>query len=252
MTLAGKSILVTGASRGIGRAITEAAAKAGAAVALTARSAGALGEVAAGIKAAGGDAMAFPGDAGEEAAIQDVVANAAEHFGGLDGLVNNAGMIDPIARMEAAEADDWLTCMNVNVVGPAMFVAAALPYLRAGKGVVVNISSGAAHRPLEGWAAYCASKAALWMQTQALHLEEGEAIDVYGASPGTVDTEMQGQIRASGVNQISQIPRENLAPPALPAAGVAWLMAERPADLRGQDVNVRAPDFLARAGIAAS
>jgi NAD(P)-dependent dehydrogenase (short-subunit alcohol dehydrogenase family) len=87
------------------------------------------------------------------------------------------------------------------------------------------------------------------MATQALHLEEGEAIDVYGASPGTVDTEMQVQIRASGVNPISQIPRENLAPPALPAAGVAWLLAARPKDLRGQDVNVRDAAFLQRAGI---
>ena len=87
------------------------------------------------------------------------------------------------------------------------------------------------------------------MTTQATHLEEGEAIDVYAASPGTVDTEMQVAIRASGVNPISQIPRGDLAPTSLPAAGIVWLAAERPADLRGQDVNVRTPEFLKRAGI---
>ena len=87
------------------------------------------------------------------------------------------------------------------------------------------------------------------MATQALHLEEGQAIAVYGVSPGTVDTEMQVQIRASGVNPISQIPRENLAPPSLPAAGVAWLLSAQPDDLKGQDVNVRDEAFLRRAGI---
>ncbi|MEQ9121314.1 MAG: SDR family oxidoreductase, partial [Alphaproteobacteria bacterium] len=200
---------------------------------------------------AGGEAHVFPGDAADEDAVQEVVDNAAELFGGLDVLVNNAGMVEPIARIEAAEADEWARCMAVNLIGPAVFCRAALPYLRAARGCVVNISSGAAHHPLEGWAAYCASKAGLWMLTQALHLEEGEAIDVYGASPGTVDTEMQAVIRASGVNPVSQIPQGDLAPASLPAAGVVWLAAERPKDLRGQDVRVRDADFLKRAGIGA-
>lgn len=251
MTLEGKSILVTGASRGIGRAIAGAAAKAGAAVALTARSKDDLEAVADAIRGDGGAAVCLPADASDGEAIRAVVADAARAFGRLDGLVNNAGMIEPIARMEAADPGAWLACMNLNVVGPATFTAAALPALKAAHGVVVNISSGAAHRPLEAWSAYCASKAALWMQTQALHLEEGAAIDVYGASPGTVDTEMQAQIRASGRNPVSRIPRSDLAPPSLPAAGVVWLMAARPEDLKGQDVNVRAPDFLTRAGVAA-
>jgi len=251
MKLDDKTILVTGASRGIGKAIAEAAAGAGATVALTARSAGDLEAVAAGIEAKGGTAVAFPADAMDPDAIRQVVADTVARFGGLDGLVNNAGMVDPIARLDAADAQDWLDCFNLNVVGPAIFSAAALPHLRAAAGAVVNISSGAAHRPLEGWAAYCASKAALWMQTQSLHLEDGDAIDVYAASPGTVDTEMQVLIRASGVNPVSQIPRANLAPPSLPAAGVVWLLAQRPVDLKGQDVNVRAEDFLQRAGIQA-
>jgi len=251
MTLKGKAVLVTGASRGIGRAIAAAAAEAGARVMLTARSGDALEELAAAITSAGGEAHAAPGDAGDEQAIRHVVERAADAFGGLDVLINNAGMIEPIARIDAADGDAWSRCMDVNLVGPALFARYALPALRGAKGCVVNISSGAAHAPLEGWAAYCASKAGLWMLTQALHLEEGDNVDVYGASPGTVDTEMQGLIRASGVNPVSQIPQGDLAPASLPAAGVIWLAAMRPADLKGQDVRVRDPKFLARAGIDA-
>ena len=249
MDLSGKSYLITGASRGIGKAIAEALAAAGGKVALTARSADALNTVAASIQENGGTALALEADAGDADAMAGVLRKTVSEFGGLDGLINNAGMIDPIARMEAADAADWAHIFNINLVSPVVLTRMALPHLRASKGALVNISSGAAHRPLEGWSAYCATKAALWMATQALHLEEGEAIDAYAASPGTVDTEMQVQIRASGVNPISEIPRENLAPPSLPAAGVVWLLAARPEDLRGQDVNVRDEAFLQRAGI---
>ena len=249
MDLSGKSYLITGASRGIGKAIAEALAAAGGKVALTARSADALNTVAASIQENGGTALALEADAGDADAMAGVLRKTVSEFGGLDGLINNAGMIDPIARMEAADAADWAHIFNINLVSPVVLTRMALPHLRASKGALVNISSGAAHRPLEGWSAYCATKAALWMATQALHLEEGEVIDAYAASPGTVDTEMQVQIRASGVNPISEIPRENLAPPSLPAAGVVWLLAARPEDLRGQDVNVRDEAFLQRAGI---
>jgi len=251
MSLQNKTVLVTGASRGIGRAIAIAAASAGAKVAITARSVVALEETAAAIISVGGSAHVITGDAANDSNIHNTVAGTVATFGRLDVLINNAGIVDPIARVEAAEADEWARCMAVNLTGPALFARYALPHLRATKGAIVNISSGAAHRPLEGWAAYCASKAGLWMLTQSLHLEEGEAIDVYAASPGTVDTEMQVQIRASGINPISQMPRSSLAPTDLPAAGVIWLANERPQDLRGGDVNVRDTAFLKRAGITA-
>jgi len=249
MSLKGKAVLVTGASRGIGRAIAVAAAKAGADLALAARGREGLEETAREAEAAGVRALVLPGDAGDAGDIAATVAAAVEGLGGLDALVNNAGVIEPIARLAEADEAAWAHAFQINLIGPALFIRAALPHLKARKGAVLNVSSGAAHRPHEGWSAYCSTKAALWMQTQALHLEEGGAIDVYAASPGTVDTEMQVTIRASGVNPISQIPRGDLAPAWLPAAGMVWLLAERPEDLKGTDVNVRTTEFLARADI---
>ena len=157
MTLEGMSVLVTGASRGIGRAIAVAAANAGAKVALTARSGDALEELATAIASAGGEAHAFPGDAGDADAIEAVVNAAADRFDGLDVLINNAGTIDPIARIDAADGDEWARALNVNLIGPTLFIRHALPYLRGRRGAVVNVSSGAAHQPLEGWAAYCSA-----------------------------------------------------------------------------------------------
>jgi NAD(P)-dependent dehydrogenase (short-subunit alcohol dehydrogenase family) len=245
MPLSEKIFLVTGASRGIGRAIAIAICEAGGHVAITARSHEGLKETA---KATGG-ALIIPADACDATAIKGVVDEVINHYGRIDGLVNNAGIIEPISRLEAAEPTAWSETLNLNLIAPTIFSKLSLPYLRENKGAIINVSSGAAHRPLEGWAAYCASKAGLFMLTKALHLEEGSAVDVYGVMPGTVDTEMQALIRSSGINPVSKIPRANLAPAMIPAAGVAWLLATRPEDLKGIDVNVRENEFLKRANI---
>ena len=151
MSLEGKSVLVTGASRGIGRAIAVAAAEGGSKLTLTARSEAGLAETAAAVKAAGGSAEIVTGDAGDASDIARAVDAAVSAHGGLDVLINNAGMIEPIARIEAATAADWARAMQVNLIGPVLFTKAALPHLRAAHGCIVNVSSGAAHRPLEGW-----------------------------------------------------------------------------------------------------
>src|SRR5690606_20395126 len=109
-----------------------------------------------------------------------------------------------------------------------------------GEGVIVNISSGAAHSPLEGWSAYCASKAALAMLTRSVHLELADAgVFAYGFQPGVVDTGMQATIRASGVNEVSRLRREQLAPAHQPARLVALLCLGKPPELRGLDLSVR-------------
>ena len=121
--------------------------------------------------------------------------------------------------------------------------------LAAGGGTIVNVSSGAAHRPLEGWSAYCAGKAGLAMVTRSIQLET-PGIRVFGFSPGTIDTDMQVKIRASGMNMISQIPRANLSPVEHAVRGLVYLCDPASDDLLGQDVSMRDEAFRKRIGLA--
>jgi NAD(P)-dependent dehydrogenase (short-subunit alcohol dehydrogenase family) len=245
--LQGKVALVTGAGRGLGEGVAEALAARGARVVLVARDADAVGRVAAGIRAAGGAAEAVGCDVADYGAVAALVARV----GRLDILVNNAGVIEPIAAIVESDPAEWARNIGINLVGAYNAVRAALPgMLVAGGGTVVNVSSGAAHRPLEGWSAYCAGKAGLWMFSRALALEtEGRGIRVFGFSPGTIDTEMQVKIRASGVNPISQIPRGNLSPVAHAVAGLLYLCTSAADDLHGTDVSMRDEPFRARLGL---
>jgi NAD(P)-dependent dehydrogenase (short-subunit alcohol dehydrogenase family) len=119
--------------------------------------------------------------------------------------------------------------------------------IKAGGGTIVNVSSGAAIRPLEGWSAYCTAKAGLAMLTRAIMLENtATGIRVFGFQPGTTDTDMQVTIRASGVNVISKIPRENLTPVAHPAAAIVYLCTRAADDLNGQEFSLRDEPFRAR------
>jgi NAD(P)-dependent dehydrogenase (short-subunit alcohol dehydrogenase family) len=119
--------------------------------------------------------------------------------------------------------------------------------IEAGGGTIVNVSSGAAIRPLEGWSAYCSAKAGLAMLTQAVMLENtATGIRVFGFQPGTTDTDMQVAIRASGINIVSKIPRENLTPVAHPAAAIVYLCTPEAADLNGQEFSLRDEPFRCR------
>jgi NAD(P)-dependent dehydrogenase (short-subunit alcohol dehydrogenase family) len=117
----------------------------------------------------------------------------------------------------------------------------------------VNLSSGAARGPMEGWSAYCAGKAGLAMITRAVHKEFGaQGIRIFGFAPGVVDTDMQAVIRASGINPVSKIPRENLAAPDDAAHGIAWLCTPAADALAGEEVDVRHEDFRRAAGLKVS
>jgi NAD(P)-dependent dehydrogenase (short-subunit alcohol dehydrogenase family) len=116
------------------------------------------------------------------------------------------------------------------------------------RGTILNVSSGAAHRPLEGWSAYCAGKAGLAMVTRSIQLETAGRVRIFGFSPGTIDTDMQVKIRASGLNAVSQIPRANLSPVEHAVRGLLYLCSEGD-DLIGQDVSMRDEAFRKRIGL---
>ena len=113
---------------------------------------------------------------------------------------------------------------------------------------LITVSSGAAYRPLEGWSSYCAGKAGLAMLTRSLVLETN-GIRIFGFSPGTIDTDMQVKIRASGMNMISQIPRANLSPVEHAVRGLVYLCDDASDDLAGQDVSMRDEAFRGRIGL---
>ena len=243
--LDGKVVLVTGASRGIGAAAAQALVRAGASVMLLARDGAKAAQVA---REIGGKAAFLACDVSDYAAMQRAVAETQSRFGRLDVLVNNAGVIEPIASVAESDPAEWARNIQINLVGAYYAIRAVLPgMLKAGSGTILNVSSGAAIRPLEGWSAYCSGKAGLAMLTRSIALEHAsQGIRVFGFQPGTTDTDMQVIIRASGINQISQIPRGNLTPVAHPAAAIVYLCTPAADDLSGQEFSLRDDAFRNR------
>ena len=167
-----KSVLITGASRGIGADTARLFAKAGAQVALVARSAEAISDIATEI---GSQAIAIPCDVSDFAAVEAAVAQTVQNFGGLDVLIGNAGAIEPISHMASADPGAWSQVIDINLKGVFYGMRAALPVMlkAGGGGSILTISSGAAHGPVEAWSHYCASKAGAAMLTACAHTENG-------------------------------------------------------------------------------
>ncbi len=252
--LAGKVVIVTGASRGIGAAAAQALAREGAKVMLTARDGTLVSEVAQAIIAGGGTAAARACDVSDYASVAGVTEETVSRFGRVDVLVNNAGVIEPIASIADSDPAAWARNVAINLSGAFNAVRAVLPgMIAAGGGTIINVSSGAAIRPLEGWSAYCSAKAGLAMLTQAIALEtNGQGVRVFGFQPGTTDTDMQVAIRASGINQVSRIPRANLTPVAHPAVAIVYLCTPAADDLNGREFSLRVDPFRARLDLAAA
>jgi len=196
MTLDGRIALVTGASRGIGRAIARMFAREGARVAVSGRDGVALN----GIVAEFGDRVcAVPGDLSAPESPDKIVAATVARFGGLNLLINNAGVIHPARDLADFDPDAWRNVIEINLVAPAMLVRAAVPALRsAGRGHIINISSIGGRKGAGGRSAYRASKAALINLTESLAAElAGDNIQVNCICPGSVDTDGYRQLMAS-------------------------------------------------------
>lgn len=249
--LSGQVAVITGASRGIGAAAARALSEAGASVALLARGASEISALEREIASAGGRALAVECDVADFGAVEQAMARVRETLGPVSILVNNAGTVEPIGALAELDPEAVTQALRVNLGGAFACIRAVLPgMLEAGGGTVINISSGAANQALEGWSAYCASKAGLAMLTQSLaHECAGHGIRAFGFKPGVVDTEMQSVIRASGINPVSQLPRGSLAPPERPAKVIVWLCGDEADDLAGQEISIRDPELQRRAGL---
>ena len=188
MELRGAAAIVTGAGRGIGRATALALGRAGLKVLLVARNKQELEAVAAEIRREGGSAAAFAADLTAHGAPDAVVKAAVAEWGGLQVLVNNAG-VGVFAPLAETSDEQWERVMETNVTAPFRLTRAALPHLSAKGGHVFMISSLAGQNPIENMSAYCASKAALDQLTRCLMLEvRSHGVKVTTIAPGSVDT----------------------------------------------------------------
>lgn len=247
--LTGKTVLITGASRGIGAETARVFAEAGANVALVARSADSIATLAGEI---GQRAVAIPCDIGRYWEVAQSVENCVTAFGGLDILINNAGVIEPIARIEEADPEGWSQVIDINLKGVFHGIHAALPVMqRAGGGTILTISSGAAHGPVEAWSAYCASKAGAAMLTRCLHAEMADkGIRAMGLSPGTVATQMQREIKASGINPVSQLDWSVHIPADWPAKALLWMCGAEADAYLGEEISLRDEGIRRKVGLA--
>lgn len=244
--LAGKVVLVTGASRGIGAAAARAFADAGAIVGIMARDGDAVAALAQEI-----DGVPLAGDVARAEDMERAVASLHRQAGRLDVLVNNAGLIGPIAGLAAADPDDWGQAIDVNLKGVYHGIRAALPVMRAqAGGTILTVGSGAAHAPQEGWSAYCASKAGALMLTRSVDLEaRADGIRAISLSPGTVATDMQASIRDSGVNPVSRLDWTVHIPPEWPARTLVWMCGPDADDHLGGEVSLRDEKIRRRVGL---
>ena len=202
--------LITGAGRGIGRAVALQLAEGGARVALLARSVDQLEETAATLRGEGGVALVLPADLADPDAVAQAAATTAKELGPVDILVNNAATVQPAGPTVSTPPAGWSSAFAVNVVAPIRLTLVLLPaMLERGWGRIVNVSSGIVDHPgaMVGLNAYAATKAALEAHTLSLAAEvagSGVTLNVY--RPGSVDTAMQAWFRGSAARRDRHFP----------------------------------------------
>jgi NAD(P)-dependent dehydrogenase (short-subunit alcohol dehydrogenase family) len=207
-----QTVLITGASRGLGRALAVGLARAGFALIIDARDAAALDAVAREVRAGGAAVTAIAGDV-TDSAHRAALGQAAEAAGRLDVLVNNAGTLgaSPLPALADYPPDELRAAFEVNVIAPVALTQRLLPLLRTSGGAVLNITSDAAVAAYAGWGGYGAAKAALEQASNVLAAEE-TGLRVWWADPGDLRTDMHQ--RAFPGEDISDRPRPESVVPA--------------------------------------
>lgn len=236
------TIIITGASQGLGAAMAAIAAEQGAQVVLAARAEPLLERQAEQISQRGGTALAVAGDVGRPDDCQRIVDRTLQAFGRLDALVNNAATIEPLDAIADIGPAAWSRHLAVNLLGPITMCQLAIPHLRQARGRMVNVTSHAADLAIPGTSAYATSKAALNRFSKVLAAEE-PAITVLLFIPGEVDTAMQAVIRAQArgktPDEIYQFfvdlhEQGQLLPPETPAQAAVTLALHAPHEWSGE------------------
>lgn len=243
MKLQGKSIVVTGASSGMGRAIVERFVREGASVVAVARRKERLEELAASLADAPGKMLVYAGDVSLRETNEGMIAAAVEHFGKLDVLVNNAGVMDDMAPIGEVDDDRYEKVMKVNVYGPLCAMRRAVQvFLEQGQGGnIINVASVGALRTCAG-AVYCASKAAVVSMTKnTAYMYMPDGIRCNAIAPGGIATEIAGSMGMPNKNGYGRV-QKVLA--CAPAPGSADQIAQAALFLASDDSRYISGDVL--------
>ena len=253
MRLENKVALITGAGRGIGRAIALAYAREGARLALAARSPDELEETAQAAQSLGASTCIVSVDVTDQAAVDSMARQVEENFGRIDILVNNAGIVGPIGALEDNDVDSWVRTIQVNLVGTYLCCRAVIPIMtEGGGGRIINLSgSGSTSAPYH-LSAYGSSKAAVIRLTEILSLELADKnIQVNALGPGSIHTrmweEITGQAQAVGDTELYefglQVTGGGGASIDRAAELAVWLASDAAKGLSGRLIHAVADDF---------
>ena len=233
--IAGKVVVITGASSGLGEATARLLAKQGATVALAARRAERIDALAAEINAAGGKALSVATDVVDREQVKALVDAAVENFGRVDVMLNNAGLM-PLAPLEKLKTDEWDQMIDVNLKGVLNGIAAALPHMKEQKsGHFINVSSVYGHKLGPDATVYCATKFAVRALSEGLRQEvKPYNIRTTVISPGAVATELLEHISDEAIQAQTKEFVSQIAVPAETFARMVAFAINEPANV---DVN---------------
>ena len=248
INLNGKVVVITGAGRGIGAAAAREFHAIGAKVALLSRTQSDIESLS---NELGKNAMPIAVDVSNFSKVVDAFQLIEENLGPIDILIGNAAIIEPMQPMAETDPAEWGHAIDINLKGIYYGMRTVLPsMIERGTGTIITLSSGAAHRPFDAWSSYCASKSGAHMLTRQVHLEYADkGIRVLGLSPGTVATQMQRDIKSSGLGPVAQLEWHDHVPPEWPAKTLVWMCTKDADGFLGQDVSLRDSEILRAVGL---